>query len=158
MTKVIYKLENGITAEQICPFDLMSQPSSRIFNSYNDLNYMLRYSIAPGQSVAIVCGTDFGCGPRNYDAVNALMSYNLTIIAKSISPDFLAYCGEPLNSKFIQNSDLIAGFELGIDDIALGDELQIQTFKVIKKTSLTNPHHKPKESKDDKKNQPNESN
>jgi 3-isopropylmalate dehydratase small subunit len=135
---VIYRLGDGITAQEICPFIVLStlNASQRIFYHHGDLNFKFR-TLAQNQSVAIVCGNNFGCGTQNNDAVNALTAYNLTIIAKSISADFLAYCGDQLKSRFIQNSDLRAGVELGIDDIQVDDELQIQTFKVIKRVQNT---------------------
>lgn len=128
MAKVIFKLENDISTDIIYPGRYMAtvlptETPQYAFDDIIELNTRL-INKTPGESIAIVCGENFGCGSSREQAVSALKGHELIVVAQSISRIFL------------QN-----GINLGLNMVIcpnisadVDDELEIQKFKVINKT------------------------
>ncbi|MEI6090560.1 MAG: 3-isopropylmalate dehydratase [bacterium] len=128
MAKVIFKLENDISTDIIYPGRYMAtvlptETPQYAFADIIELNDKLSNKI-PGESIAIVCGMNFGCGSSREQAVSALKGHELIVVAKSISRIFLQN-GINLGLKMI----ICPGISADQDD-----ELEIQSYKVINKT------------------------
>jgi 3-isopropylmalate dehydratase small subunit len=131
--QLIHILGDNVSTSDIYP-DIYMVPPPQVppppaqcaFGNNSTLhNKLLLYT--SGQSIAIQCGENFGCGsPARLEAVASLLAYNLTIIAKSISNEFLIYCGDILKAKLIHCPTLIA---------AENDILDIQADFVINQTT-----------------------
>lgn len=129
MAKVIFKLENDISTDIIYPGRYMAtvlpnETPQYAFADISDLNGKLINKI-PGQSIAIVCGMNFGCGSSREQAVSALKGHELIVIAKSISRIFLQN-GINLGLNMIICPDISADVE---------DEIEITINKVINITT-----------------------
>ncbi|MEI6090563.1 MAG: hypothetical protein WCR42_08945 [bacterium] len=130
---VIHVLGDNVSTSDIYPDSYMAPPPPNppppaqcAFGTNTTLHNKLLLTNS-GQSIAILSGDNFGCGsPPRLEAVAALLSYNLTIVAKSISPEFLQYCGNSLRLKLIQCPTLLA---------AENDVLDITSTQVINATT-----------------------
>ena len=129
MAKVIIKLENDISTDDIYPGRYMatvlpSETPQFAFADRTDFNAKLRAkAFAPGS--IIVGGENFGCGSSREQACSTLKGYDVAVIAKSISRIFL------------QNS-INLGLQVVICpsiEAAEGDELDITEDQVINRTT-----------------------
>lgn len=129
MPKVIIKLENDISTDDIYPGRYMatvlpSETPQFAFADRTDFNARLRAQEFPAGSV-IVGGENFGCGSSREQACSTLKGYDVAVVAKSIARIFL------------QNS-INLGLQVvlcpGIE-ASEGDELQITEDQVLNKTT-----------------------
>ena len=93
MAKVIIKLENDISTDDIYPGRYMatvlpSETPQFAFADRTDFNTRLRAKEFPAGSI-IVGGENFGCGSSREQACSTLKGYEVTVVAKSISRIFL---------------------------------------------------------------------
>jgi 3-isopropylmalate/(R)-2-methylmalate dehydratase small subunit len=129
MAKVIIKLENDISTDDIYPGRYMatvlpSETPQFVFADRTDFNSRLRAKEFPVGSI-IVGGENFGCGSSREQACSTLKGYEVAVVAKSISRIFL------------QNS-INLGLKVvlcpGIES-SEGDELEITEDQVLNTTT-----------------------
>ncbi len=129
MPKVIIKLENDISTDDIYPGRYMatvlpSETPQYAFADRTDFNARLRAKEFPAGSI-IVGGENFGCGSSREQACSALKGYDVAVVAKSIARIFL------------QNS-INLGLQVvlcpGIE-ASEGDELRITEDRVLNLTT-----------------------
>ncbi len=129
MAKVIIKLENDISTDDIYPGRYMatvlpSETPQFAFADRTDFNAKLRAkAFAPGS--IIVGGENFGCGSSREQACSTLKGHDVAVVAKSISRIFL------------QNS-INLGLQVVIcPDIgaSVGDDLEITEDHVVNRTT-----------------------
>ena len=93
MAKVIIKLENDISTDDIYPGRYMAtvlptETPQFAFADRTDFNAKLRArGFTPGS--VIVGGENFGCGSSREQACSTLKGYDVAVVAKSISRIFL---------------------------------------------------------------------
>jgi len=129
MPKVILKLENDISTDDIYPGRFMAtvlptETPQFAFNDRTEFNAKLKAKAFPPGSV-IVAGENFGCGSSREQACSTLKGHELAVVAKSISRIFL------------QNS-INLGLQIVICpgiEASEGDDLEITDDKVINKTT-----------------------
>lgn len=129
MPKVIIKLENDISTDDIYPGRFMAtvlptETPQYAFFDRTDFNAQLKAKAFPPGSV-IVGGENFGCGSSREQACSTLKGHDVAVVAKSISRIFL------------QNS-INLGLQIVICpaiEAAEGDELEITADQVINRTS-----------------------
>ncbi len=129
MPKVIIKLENDISTDDIYPGRYMatvlpSETPQFAFADRTDFNSRLRAKEF-GVGSIIVGGENFGCGSSREQACSTLKGYDVAVVAKSIARIFL------------QNS-----INLGLQVVLCpeieateGDELQITEDRVLNTTT-----------------------
>ncbi len=93
MAKVILKLENDISTDDIYPGRFMATvlPTETplfAFFDRTDFNAQLKAKAFPAGSV-IVGGENFGCGSSREQACSTLKGHEVAVVAKSISRIFL---------------------------------------------------------------------
>ena len=93
MPKVILKLENDISTDDIYPGRYMatvmpSETPQFAFADRTDFNAQLRAKAFPPGSI-IVGGENFGCGSSREQACSTLKGHDVAVVAKSISRIFL---------------------------------------------------------------------
>ena len=129
MAKVILKLENDISTDDIYPGRYMAtvlptETPQFAFADRTDFNAKLRSKdFVPGS--IIVGGENFGCGSSREQACSTLKGYDVAVVARSISRIFL------------QNS-INLGLQVVICptiEASEGDELDITADHVINRTS-----------------------
>ena len=129
MAKVILKLENDISTDDIYPGRYMAtvlptETPQFAFADRTDFNAKLRAKdFVPGS--IIVGGENFGCGSSREQACSTLKGYELAVVAKSISRIFL------------QNS-INLGLQVVICpgiEASEGDDLDITADHVLNKTT-----------------------
>jgi len=129
MAKVILKLENDISTDDIYPGRFMAtvlptETPQFAFFDRTEFNAQLKAKAFPAGSV-IVGGENFGCGSSREQACSTLKGYELAVVAKSISRIFL------------QNS-INLGLQVVICpsiEASEGDELVITTDQVLNKAT-----------------------
>jgi len=129
MAKVIIKLENDISTDDIYPGRYMAtvlpaETPQFAFADRTEFNARLRAQEFPAGSI-IVGGENFGCGSSREQACSALKGYEVTVVAQSIARIFL------------QNS-----INLGLKVVLCptieanqGDELEITGDQVVNRTT-----------------------
>jgi 3-isopropylmalate/(R)-2-methylmalate dehydratase small subunit len=129
MAKVILKLENDISTDDIYPGRYMAtvlptETPQFAFADRTEFNAKLRAKdFAPGS--IIVGGENFGCGSSREQACSTLKGYELAVVAKSISRIFL------------QNS-INLGLQVVICpglEASEGDELETTADHVVNQTT-----------------------
>ena len=129
MPKVILKLENDISTDDIYPGRFMAtvlpaETPQFAFLDRTDFNAKLKARAFPPGSV-IVGGENFGCGSSREQACSTLKGHEVAVVAKSISRIFL------------QNS-INLGLQVvicpGIED-SEGDDLEITADQVLNRTT-----------------------
>lgn len=129
MAKVIIKLENDISTDDIYPGRYMatvlpSETPQFAFSDRTEFNARLRAKeFAPGS--IIVGGENFGCGSSREQACSTLKGYDVAVVAKSIARIFMQNSIN-LGLKVV----LCPGIEA-----SEGDELQITEDRVINLTT-----------------------
>jgi 3-isopropylmalate dehydratase small subunit len=93
MAKVILKLENDISTDDIYPGRFMAtvlptETPQFAFFDRSDFNAQLKAKAFPAGSV-IVGGENFGCGSSREQACSTLKGHEVAVVAKSISRIFL---------------------------------------------------------------------
>lgn len=93
MAKVILKLENDISTDDIYPGRFMAtvlptETPQFAFFDRTDFNAQLKAKAFPAGSV-IVGGENFGCGSSREQACSTLKGHEVAVVAKSISRIFL---------------------------------------------------------------------
>lgn len=129
MPKVIIKLENDISTDDIYPGRFMAtvlptETPQFAFFDRTEFNAQLKARAFPPGSV-IVGGENFGCGSSREQACSTLKGHEVAVVAKSISRIFL------------QNS-INLGLQIVICpgiEAAEGDELAITADQVLNRTS-----------------------
>jgi 3-isopropylmalate dehydratase small subunit len=129
MPKVIIKLENDISTDDIYPGRFMAtvlptETPQFAFFDRTDFNAQLKAKAFPAGSI-IVGGENFGCGSSREQACSTLKGYEVAVVAKSISRIFL------------QNS-INLGLQVVICptvEASEGDELEITAEQVLNRTS-----------------------
>ena len=129
MAKVILKLENDISTDDIYPGRFMAtvlpaETPQFAFFDRTDFNASLKAKAFPPGSV-IVGGENFGCGSSREQACSTLKGHEVAIVAKSISRIFL------------QNS-INLGLQVVICpslEVSEGDDLEITTDHVLNRTT-----------------------
>jgi len=129
MAKVILKLENDISTDDIYPGRFMatvlpSETPQFAFFDRTDFNAQLKAKTFSAGSV-IMGGENFGCGSSREQACSTLKGHDVAVVAKSISRIFL------------QNS-INLGLQVVICpgiEASEGDELEITADHVINHTS-----------------------
>ncbi len=129
MPKVILKLENDISTDDIYPGRFMATvlpaetPQFALFDR-TDFNAKLNAKAFPPGSI-IVGGENFGCGSSREQACSTLKGHEVAVVARSLSRIFL------------QNS-----INLGLPvvicptvEASEGDELEINTDQVLNRTT-----------------------
>lgn len=129
MAKVIIKLENDISTDDIYPGRYMatvlpSETPQFAFADRTDFNARLRAKEFPIGSI-IVGGENFGCGSSREQACSTLKGYDVAVVAKSIARIFLQNSIN-LGLKVV----LCPGIEA-----SEGDELQIAEDQVLNLTT-----------------------
>jgi 3-isopropylmalate/(R)-2-methylmalate dehydratase small subunit len=129
MAKVIIKLENDISTDDIYPGRYMatvlpSETPQFAFADRTDFNTRLRAKEFPAGSI-IVGGENFGCGSSREQACSTLKGYDVAVVAKSIARIFLQNSIN-LGLKVV----LCPGIEA-----SEGDELQISEDQVFNLTT-----------------------
>ena len=129
MAKVILKLENDISTDDIYPGRFMatvlpSETPQYAFFDRTDFNASLNAKAFPPGSI-IVGGENFGCGSSREQACSTLKGHEVAVIAKSISRIFL------------QNS-INLGLQVVICpglEASEGDELEITADQVLNRAT-----------------------
>ena len=129
MAKVIIKLENDISTDDIYPGRYMAtvlptETPQFAFADRTDFNAQLKAKAFPPGSV-IVGGENFGCGSSREQACSTLKGYDLAVVARSISRIFL------------QNS-INLGLQVVICpgiEASEGDNLEIAEDQVLNRTT-----------------------
>ncbi len=129
MAKVIIKLENDISTDDIYPGRYMatvlpSETPQYAFADRTEFNARLRAKEFPAGSI-IVGGENFGCGSSREQACSTLKGYDVAVVAKSIARIFLQNSIN-LGLKVV----LCPGLEAGE-----GDDLQITDERVLNLTT-----------------------
>jgi len=129
MPKVIIKLENDISTDDIYPGRYMatvlpSETPQFAFSDRTEFNARLRAKEFPAGSI-IVGGENFGCGSSREQACSTLKGYEVAVVAKSIARIFLQNSIN-LGLKVV----LCPGIEA-----SEGDELQITEDRVLNATT-----------------------
>ncbi|MCM2249548.1 MAG: hypothetical protein NDI58_03110, partial [Geothrix sp.] len=93
MAKVIIKLENDISTDDIYPGRFMAtvlpmETPQFAFFDRTEFNAQLKAKAFPAGSI-IVGGENFGCGSSREQACSTLKGHEVAIVAKSISRIFL---------------------------------------------------------------------
>jgi len=129
MSKVIIKLENDISTDDIYPGRFMAtvlptETPQFAFFDRTEFNAQLKAKAFPAGSI-IVGGENFGCGSSREQACSTLKGHEVAVVAKSISRIFL------------QNS-----INLGLQVVICpsieaeeGDDLEITADQVLNKTT-----------------------
>jgi 3-isopropylmalate/(R)-2-methylmalate dehydratase small subunit len=129
MAKVILKLENDISTDDIYPGRFMAtvlptETPQFAFFDRTDFNAQLKAKAFPAGSI-IVGGENFGCGSSREQACSTLKGHDVAVVARSLSRIFL------------QNS-INLGLQVvicpGIEAIE-GDDLEITADEVLNRTS-----------------------
>ena len=129
MSKVILKLENDISTDDIYPGRFMAtvlpmETPQFAFFDRTDFNTKLKAGTFPSGSI-IVGGENFGCGSSREQACSTLKGHEVAVVAKSISRIFL------------QNS-INLGLQVVICpgiEASEGDELEITADQVLNRTT-----------------------
>ena len=129
MAKVILKLENDISTDDIYPGRFMAtvlptETPQFAFFDRTQFNAQLKAKAFPPNSI-IVGGENFGCGSSREQACSTLKGYDLAVVARSISRIFL------------QNS-INLGLQVVICpgiEASEGDELEIMEDQVLNRTT-----------------------
>jgi 3-isopropylmalate dehydratase small subunit len=129
MSKVILKLENDISTDDIYPGRFMAtvlpaETPQFAFFDRTDFNAQLKAKAFPAGSI-IVGGENFGCGSSREQACSTLKGHDVAIVAKSISRIFL------------QNS-INLGLQVVICpaiEASQGDELEITADQVLNRAT-----------------------
>jgi len=129
MAKVILKLENDISTDDIYPGRFMAtvlptETPQFAFFDRTQFNAQLKAKAFPSNSI-IVGGENFGCGSSREQACSSLKGYDLAVVARSISRIFL------------QNS-INLGLQVVICpgiEASEGDELEITADHVLNRTT-----------------------
>ncbi len=129
MSKVILKLENDISTDDIYPGRFMAtvlpmETPQFAFFDRTDFNTKLKAGTFPPGSI-IVGGENFGCGSSREQACSTLKGHEVAVVAKSISRIFL------------QNS-INLGLQVVICpgiEASEGDELEITADQVLNRTT-----------------------
>ncbi len=129
MPKVIIKLENDISTDDIYPGRFMAtvlptETPQFAFFDRTEFNAQLKAKAFPPGSV-IVGGENFGCGSSREQACSTLKGHEVAVVAKSISRIFL------------QNS-INLGLQVVICptiEASEGDDLEITADQVINRTT-----------------------
>jgi len=129
MPKVILKLENDISTDDIYPGRFMAtvlpaETPQFAFLDRTDFNAKLKARAFPPGSV-IVGGENFGCGSSREQACSTLKGHEVAVVAKSISRIFL------------QNS-INLGLQVVICpgiEASEGDDLEITADQVLNRTT-----------------------
>ena len=129
MPKVILKLENDISTDDIYPGRFMAtvlpaETPQFAFMDRTDFNAKLKARAFPPGSV-IVGGENFGCGSSREQACSTLKGHEVAVVAKSISRIFL------------QNS-INLGLQVVICpgiEASEGDDLEITADQVLNRTT-----------------------
>jgi 3-isopropylmalate/(R)-2-methylmalate dehydratase small subunit len=129
MSKVIIKLENDISTDDIYPGRFMAtvlptETPQFAFFDRTEFNAQLKAKAFPAGSI-IVGGENFGCGSSREQACSTLKGHEVAVVARSISRIFL------------QNS-INLGLQVVICpgiDAGEGDELEITADQVLNKTT-----------------------
>jgi 3-isopropylmalate dehydratase small subunit len=129
MSKVIIRLENDISTDDIYPGRFMAtvlptETPQFAFFDRTDFNSKLKAKAFPTGSI-IVGGENFGCGSSREQACSTLKGHEVAVVAKSISRIFL------------QNS-INLGLQVVICpsiEASEGDELEITADQVMNKTT-----------------------
>ena len=129
MAKVILKLENDISTDDIYPGRFMAtvlptETPQFAFVDDAEFNRKLKAKEVPPGSF-IVAGGNFGCGSSREQAASCIKGYELTVIARNFARIFL------------QNS-INVGLSMVICpaiEAAEGDELELEDGKVWNRTS-----------------------
>jgi 3-isopropylmalate/(R)-2-methylmalate dehydratase small subunit len=129
MSKVILKLENDISTDDIYPGRFMAtvlptETPQFAFFDRTDFNAKLKAGTFPAGSV-IVGGENFGCGSSREQACSTLKGHELAVVARSISRIFL------------QNS-INLGLQVVICpgiEASEGDDLDITADQVLNRTT-----------------------
>jgi len=129
MSKVIIKLENDISTDDIYPGRFMAtvlptETPQFAFFDRTEFNAQLKAKAFPAGSI-ILGGENFGCGSSREQACSTLKGHEVAVVAKSISRIFL------------QNS-----INLGLQVVICpsieaneGDDLEITADQVLNKTT-----------------------
>ncbi|MCE1203939.1 MAG: 3-isopropylmalate dehydratase [Holophagaceae bacterium] len=129
MSKVIIKLENDISTDDIYPGRFMAtvlptETPQFAFFDRTEFNAQLKAKAFPAGSI-IVGGENFGCGSSREQACSTLKGHEVAVVAKSISRIFL------------QNS-----INLGLQVVICpsleaneGDDLEFTADQVLNKTT-----------------------
>jgi 3-isopropylmalate/(R)-2-methylmalate dehydratase small subunit len=129
MAKVIIKLENDISTDDIYPGRFMAtvlptETPQFAFFDRTEFNAQLKAKAFPAGSI-IVGGENFGCGSSREQACSTLKGHDVAVVAKSISRIFL------------QNS-INLGLQVVICpavEASEGDDLEITADQVINRTT-----------------------
>jgi 3-isopropylmalate dehydratase small subunit len=129
MAKVILKLENDISTDDIYPGRFMAtvlptETPQFAFFDRTDFNAQLKAKAFPAGSV-IVGGENFGCGSSREQACSTLKGHEVAVVAKSISRIFL------------QNS-INLGLQVVICpdlEASQGDDLEITVDQVLNRST-----------------------
>jgi len=129
MSKVIIKLENDISTDDIYPGRFMAtvlptETPQFAFFDRTEFNAQLKAKAFPAGSI-IVGGDNFGCGSSREQACSTLKGHEVAVVAKSISRIFL------------QNS-INLGLQVVICpsvEASEGDELEITADQVLNRTT-----------------------
>jgi 3-isopropylmalate/(R)-2-methylmalate dehydratase small subunit len=129
MAKVIIKLENDISTDDIYPGRFMAtvlptETPQFAFFDRTEFNAQLKAKAFPAGSV-IVGGENFGCGSSREQACSTLKGHEVAVVARSISRIFL------------QNS-INLGLQVVICpgiEASEGDEVEITAEEVINRTT-----------------------
>lgn len=129
MAKVIFKVGNDVSTDTIYPGRFMatvlpSETPQYAFCDEPEFNKMVTEKFIKPESI-IVGGKNFGCGSSREQAASTLKGHEVTVVAESFARIFL------------QNA-----INLGLRCVACpgieasaGDELEIESTKLINKTS-----------------------
>ena len=129
MAKVILKLENDISTDDIYPGRFMAtvlptETPQFAFNDRTEFNARLKAKAVPPGSI-VVADENFGCGSSREQAASALKGYELIVVARGIARIFL------------QNA-INVGLRLvhcpGIE-ASEGDELELAGGEVLNRTT-----------------------
>ncbi len=129
MPKVIIKLENDISTDDIYPGRFMAtvlptETPQFAFFDRTEFNAQLKAKAFPPGSI-IVGGENFGCGSSREQACSTLKGHEVAVVAKSIARIFLQ------NSINLGLQVVICpGIEAGE-----GDDLEITADQVLNRTS-----------------------
>lgn len=129
MAKVILKLENDISTDDIYPGRFMatvlpSETPQFAFFDRTDFNAMLKAKAFPAGSI-IVGGENFGCGSSREQACSTLKGHDVAVVARSISRIFLQNSIN-LGLKVV----ICPGVEAGE-----GDELEFTEAQVLNRST-----------------------
>lgn len=129
MPKIIYKLGNDISTDEIYPGRYMAtvlptETPQYAFDDIEELNKLLNDK-PKEEEVVILAGENFGCGSSREQAASTLRGHNVILVAKHFA------------RIFIQNSINLGLLTVICPEIEanVGDDLEIMKEKVINKTT-----------------------